>query len=67
MIDFLQIGAGVLTTLAGSSILWLVKTISKSKSDLDIAFIKIRHLEEIQKELKDAICRLTGRQSDRLG
>ena len=65
MMDLLKIGVGVLTTLAASSIIWLVRTISKSKSDIDIAFLKIRYLEEQVKDLKDELQKYTERRHSR--
>jgi len=57
--DPIQILSGVAITLSGSGILWFIRTIAKSKSDIDIAFLKIRHLEDQVKDLQNAIQKLS--------
>lgn len=54
MIDYAQIIGGVATTLIGSFILWVCRSVWKFKGDIDSAFIKIRYLEFLLKEATNA-------------
>jgi hypothetical protein len=53
--DPIQILSGVAITLSGSGIIWFIRTISKTRNEVDILFVKFRHLEDQLKEVKDAI------------
>ena len=53
MSDIPQVIYGVIGTLFVSGFLWLVRTVTKTRSELDILFIKHRYVEDQLKELKD--------------
>ncbi len=52
MTDILKISMGAMATLGVTGFLWLIRTVMMTRSELDIAYVKIRYLEEQLKEIK---------------